>query len=295
MAVNFSHIWIIGLVVILVSKFLAARRARAKLCSIPTIGPDGIFSSYHSVFRLIIDGRRLVEEGCRKYPGQMFKIPSINGWTVILNERNLFHDVCRAPEEVLSASVTVEDFLKMKYTISPQFMTNPYHIQVVQGALNQNMGARLDDVGEELITAFDRLFPITDDWTEFPLHRNILQVIVRASNRLFVGLPLCRNPDYCNLNINFTISVFMNSILIRLFPKVMHPLVGRIFTSFTWQFPGSDSRTEVNLIATPWLALLGWCICRTEASIFFQSSSGQVNYGQVCLEIASMTLSSKLL
>ncbi|KAK1235310.1 hypothetical protein PQX77_001468 [Marasmius sp. AFHP31] len=161
----------------------------------------------------------------------MFKIPSINGWTVILNERNLFHDVCRAPEEVLSASVTVEDFLKMKYTISPQFMTNPYHIQVVQGALNQNMGARLDDVGEELITAFDRLFPITDDWTEFPLHRNILQVIVRASNRLFVGLPLCRNPDYCDLNINFTISVFMNSMLIRLFPKVMHPLVGRIFTS----------------------------------------------------------------
>ncbi|KAF9254472.1 hypothetical protein L218DRAFT_487968 [Marasmius fiardii PR-910] len=58
----------------------------------------------------------------------------------------------------------------------------------------------------------------------------IQNIVVRASNRLFVGLPLCRDPDYCDLNISFTISVVINATIISVFPRFLHPIVGRIFT-----------------------------------------------------------------
>ncbi|KAJ8088074.1 hypothetical protein PM082_013625 [Marasmius tenuissimus] len=38
----------------------------AKLATIPTMGSADIFSSYASVWKFIVDGRDLVEAGCRK-------------------------------------------------------------------------------------------------------------------------------------------------------------------------------------------------------------------------------------
>jgi hypothetical protein len=40
-----------------------------------------------------------------------------------------------------------------------------------------------------------------------------------------------RDPEFCDLNINFTSDVFHNALTINLFPKFLHPIVGRIFTS----------------------------------------------------------------
>ncbi|KAJ8081925.1 hypothetical protein PM082_007771 [Marasmius tenuissimus] len=64
-----------------------------------------------------------------------------------------------------------------------------------------------------------------------PVTRTIQEMVVRITNRFFVGLPLCRDPDWCDLNIQFTINVAVNSILIRLFPEFLHPIVGNIFTT----------------------------------------------------------------
>ncbi|KAJ8088075.1 hypothetical protein PM082_013626 [Marasmius tenuissimus] len=150
---------------------------------------------------------------------------------------------------MLSAMDTVENLLKMKYTVSPRSMINPYHVQVVRTPLTQNINARLNDVHDEIVTAFNDHIPVKDDWIECYGHATVLKIVVRAANRLLVGLPLCkfgpsnfafvnfmslllgREPDYCDLNLDFTINVIANSILIGLFPKILHPIVGRIFTA----------------------------------------------------------------
>jgi len=84
----------------------------------------------------------------------------------------------------------------------------------------------------------------------------MLDIIVRVANRFFVGLPLCtfvycssltfcniahrsplfifvilgRNPDYCDLNIKFTLNVGINSLIINIFPLYLHPIIGYIFS-----------------------------------------------------------------
>ncbi|KAF9251442.1 hypothetical protein L218DRAFT_887825 [Marasmius fiardii PR-910] len=47
-------------------KQVDAYHTRAKLDGIPTVGRNGVFSSYISAWEYYKDGRGIVEEGCRK-------------------------------------------------------------------------------------------------------------------------------------------------------------------------------------------------------------------------------------
>ena len=69
----------------------------------------------------------------------------------------------------------------------------------------------------------------------------MLKIVCRTSNRVFVGLPLCeydviqeafvlympfllgRDPDYRQLNEQFTINVVIGARIINLFPKFLRP------------------------------------------------------------------------
>ena len=66
----------------------------------------------------------------------------------------------------------------------------------------------------------------------------MMKVVCRASNRIFVGLPLCtwflllgyyvlsfvgRNSDYVDLNVQFTIDVVKMAFILRMVPKYLKP------------------------------------------------------------------------
>ena len=65
-----------------------------------------------------------------------------------------------------------------------------------------------------------------------------MKVVSRASNRIFVGLPLCtwllsleycvlsfagRNSDYVDLNVQFTIDVMKTAVILRMVPEILKP------------------------------------------------------------------------
>ena len=65
-----------------------------------------------------------------------------------------------------------------------------------------------------------------------------MKVVCRASNRVFVGLPLCtwllsleyyvlsfagRNSDYVDLNVQFTADVVKTGYILRMFPDFLKP------------------------------------------------------------------------
>ncbi|KAG7092019.1 hypothetical protein E1B28_008402 [Marasmius oreades] len=218
-------------VLFLAYRYVNAYRVKAKLDGIPTVGHNGIFSSYITAWQLLKDGRDVIEEGCRKYPNRAFKVPTMQGYHIVVNGPKLVDELRRANEDDLSIMAAMTDTLKAIYTISPTVNENPYHVDVIRTPLTRNIGARFHEVQDEIRAAFkDNIPNAEDDWVEISVVKPIRNIVVRASNRLFVGLPLCRDPDYCDLNISFTISVVVNATVISLFPKFLHPIVGRIFT-----------------------------------------------------------------
>ncbi|KAK7054327.1 hypothetical protein VNI00_003520 [Paramarasmius palmivorus] len=220
-----------GLIVLLTLKYTSAHRARSKLDAIPTAGPNGVLSSYYTAWRYMFDGCSVIEEGCREFPHRAFKIPTFDGWQVVVHGPKLLDDVRRASENELSIIEAVDDIIKARYTISPLIHINPYHVNVIRNTLTRNIGAKFEDIRDEISAAFnDNILFKNHDWVEVSAVEVVRNIVVRANNRVFVGLPLCRDIDYCNFNVQFTIDVALNSAIIGLFPAFLHPLVGRIFT-----------------------------------------------------------------
>jgi len=69
------------------------------------------------------------------------------------------------------------------------------------------------------------------EWKPIHAHDLILHLVCRASNRLFVGLPLCRDPQYTKISRDFSGTVIRGGFLINLFPRFLKPLVGQWFSA----------------------------------------------------------------
>ncbi|KAK0230008.1 cytochrome P450 [Armillaria nabsnona] len=198
---------------------------RQKLKSIPTVGSSGIIGSWIDAFKFIFHAKEIVEEGQRMY--SIFKVPLPNRWTVVVSGAEKINDIRKASLKELAPFVETED---ADYILDPSTRLDPYHIGVVRGAFTRNIASCSADVQDEIKAAFNDNIPMTEDWVEIPAFETILQIVCRASNRMFVGLPLCRNPEYIKLNINYTMELSIFSTIINLFPTVLKRFLTPIFT-----------------------------------------------------------------
>ncbi|SJL14066.1 uncharacterized protein ARMOST_17521 [Armillaria ostoyae] len=77
---------------------------------------------------------------------------------------------------------------------------------------------------------FDSQANIRVEWISVPLYEAICQIVCRATNRMFVGLPVCRDRDYIRLNIDFSHSVCLCACLINHGPAFLKSILGTILT-----------------------------------------------------------------
>ncbi|KAK7446303.1 hypothetical protein VKT23_014509 [Stygiomarasmius scandens] len=201
-----------------------------KLSKIPTAGPDNFFVSLFGSVHFVKHARDIIQEGYDKYHGRVFKVRTPDQWLVIVTGPVLLDDVRKTTDDQLSFAEALSDNLQIEYTLGRQQRLHRYHVNVIRNALTRNIQARFEEVRDEIVNAFDDNVPLSDDWTVIPAFSTVMQIVCRTSNRLFVGLPLCRDPDWINLNIQFTIDVMKAAQIIKLFPDFLKPIVGNILT-----------------------------------------------------------------
>ena len=105
---------------------------------------------------------------------------------------------------------TVTQQLQTDYTIGANVGKNPYHVPIVRSQLTQALPLLVPEVYDEVVTSCNEFIPVTkgnrlnhqnmlknkldNSWTEWQSVRvmdAIMKVVCRASNWIFVGLPLC--------------------------------------------------------------------------------------------------------
>ncbi|KAJ6555170.1 cytochrome P450 [Mycena vulgaris] len=210
----------VGLVVLLCLK-------RSKLDSIPAMGPSGRISSYRGALNYLRNAPKIIQEGYNKHKS-IFRVPYLDRWVVVLSTPELIDDMRKAHDDDLSAAHGFGATLAVDYTLGAGFVTNPYHVRVIQSSLTRNISSRFADMKDEISTAFQDEILLSDDqsWVAVPALKTILRVVSRSSNRLFVGVELCRNSDYRDLVIEYAEDVVHRAKIINLFPNVLKPLVG---------------------------------------------------------------------
>jgi len=118
-----------------------------------------------------------------------------------------------------------------KYLLGPTINSNPYHVEIVRVNLTRSLGAIFADLKEEIILAFQDSIRFTEEWTKFDVYPVTTQIVARASSRVFVGIPLCRNPEYLNLSIKYTLDVSQGRDVLSRFPAFLRGIAARFLTN----------------------------------------------------------------
>ncbi|KAF5382324.1 hypothetical protein D9757_008449 [Collybiopsis confluens] len=217
---------------VLLPKILRWRARMTKLNAIPTVGNSGIFSSYASARRFKDHALEIIQEGYEKYPGRAFKAPIPGGWQVIVSGKDMIDDIKRANDSDLSFQEAVTENMQSDYTMGLAARIDAYQINVVRSPLTRSLAAKFDDLWDEIQAAFIDEIPAKEsEWMKVSMLHTVTRIISRTSNRYFVGLPVCRDPDYVRSTIEFTSNAFNGARILRRYPGFLKPLVRRYFTN----------------------------------------------------------------
>ncbi|KAK0481090.1 cytochrome P450 [Armillaria luteobubalina] len=222
----------LGLVAIflLALQLRKALDTRAKLKHIPTVGSSGIIASWIDALKFVFYAREIIHEGYVKHYGSTFKVPLMDKWIIVVSGAEKLEDIRKSSCEQLSIMDAINDLLQMDHTMGRCIAADPYHIDVLGDAMTPNIPACFSDVHDEIKVAFRDNIPMFEEWTSVPLSEAIRQIVCRATGRIFVGLPICRDRDYIRLNIDFTKSVFLRACLLNHAPALLKSILGPIFT-----------------------------------------------------------------
>ncbi|KAJ7579737.1 cytochrome P450 [Mycena floridula] len=211
-----------------------------RLRNIPVVGPSGLFSSYLGGIRYLKSAPNIIHEGYKKYPGRPFRIALLHKWQIIISGADKIEDIRRASPDYLSIHKELDEVVQAEYTIgwNPEHVHH-YHIDVIRGELTRRFGSKLPDMHAEIIDAMVEHIPVTQDsttqprvdWTKICVHREVQRIVTRATSRIFVGLPLCRNARYVDHVLQFTIDVMISGRIIAVFPWFLKPMAAKFLTS----------------------------------------------------------------
>jgi cytochrome P450 len=209
------------------------------LDAIPTVGYSDPILSYFSALRLKLNGVSMLKYGYEKTRSRqgLFKIATFRGWMVLVSDPELIEDVRKAPEDVLSFRVPAREFIQTQYTMEKLDLDNSYHVDIIRTKLTRNIGDTFKEVYDELVRSLEASIPVHgDDWVKVPVIETTRLVVCATANRVFVGPPLCRDQDYLNLNLNFTLNVIKEATILKMFPNLLRPIVTRVISNLPLQF-----------------------------------------------------------
>ncbi|TFK88883.1 cytochrome P450 [Polyporus arcularius HHB13444] len=203
------------------------------LSHIPTIGgPSAPILSYWSTVNFFRKPKALLREGYQRFHGSVFKVALIGQWMVVVSGPKMVDELRKRPDEEMSFIEGVEETLHTRFTLGREPLDDPFHVDIIKDKLMKSLTAVLPDVIDELRVAVpDYIHTKEDEWTTVNTMQTTLKIVSRASNRVFVGLPVCRNQEYLDLAIRFTIDVLKDTALISIIPESMKTSLGQYLSA----------------------------------------------------------------
>lgn len=135
--------------------------------------------------------------------------------------------VITQPESTLSAQEMHRDQLQSDWTfLNQNIVKHPIH----QDAIRNNMVRKLDSftepVMDELRQCFEDYWGMSTEWHEVNIWDSMMKFFARTSNRMFVGLPLCRNEAFLDGCRGFAQDVMVSTAILTLMPAWLKPILG---------------------------------------------------------------------
>jgi len=198
-------------------QFSSYNRAIAK---IPASGypPVPLLSSWIAAVRFMRDPVGILMDGIDKFGNKPFRIATLQGEYVIISSREQVAEYIRANDDVLHMLEAADDQQQIQWTMGYGVTFRPYHSSVVRTKVTKCLETKVPVMAAEMQSSFTRHIGSPGDFTPCTLYEIIALTIAATSNRVFVGEPLCSNPDYLRNAVDYATGVVLSAEILRPFP-----------------------------------------------------------------------------
>ncbi|KAI0719015.1 cytochrome P450 monooxygenase [Fomitopsis betulina] len=225
MRIKLSALEICGIITAL---FLMSylRRCSDPVCILKALFLGAVVAllSYLGAWRYFRDAKGMILEGCSKY--DVFKIALSDQWLVVVSGRDMNDELRKYSDDTMSALEAQKWVVQTEYTFgnnSPDTTAK----RCISGPLTHKLGQVLPDVVDEMIMSFDDIMPGAEhDWQSVPALETMVKIIARVTNRVFVGMPFCRDERLLDATVKFAKDVMKTKFIVNLLPDVLKPIVG---------------------------------------------------------------------
>ncbi|KAJ7078772.1 cytochrome P450 [Mycena epipterygia] len=214
-----------GVLAITVSWVAKALYDRPNVSQIPAVGSTSLLWSYVDAFRFLSRATTMVQQGYDQYNAAVFRVPILARWDLVVGGAKLTAEMGSAPETELSSMEAVHETLQTDYTMGKDMRINTYHLPAIRSSLTKNLAARFPDIHDEIGCAFDDIFALQGtEWKLVPVLSSMIDIVARTTNRLYIGLPYCRNMEYLKFSVQNTVDIMVGAQIIGMLPTALRPL-----------------------------------------------------------------------
>ncbi|KAM0808340.1 putative Cytochrome P450 [Seiridium cardinale] len=207
----------------------------SKLPQLPVVGarPGEWFSLFRARWRNARDMRDATLVAYKQYRNRTCIMPIAGGNDNVVLPVHEFQWLIDQPDSVLSMHASTTADLQLKHTIvDPQWVIeNPVHHHLISTTLTRETGNLIPSLHDELRHSLDELWgKDTLEYKEIVVWEVMQRVIGQVTNRVFVGLPMCRDVELLKTGISCAQDIPLTATLLRFVWEPLRPLVGLVIT-----------------------------------------------------------------
>ncbi|KAI0834419.1 cytochrome P450 [Hypoxylon sp. FL0890] len=225
---------IAGLVIVIIScgDIPSIRSRYRKLPGAPIVGAKSRFEpAWLTRYRFTLSGWAIVNDGWKNVQSGVFTVirPDSN---VTVIPRKYVDELSSIPDHRLAASEPIVNDMMRQYTRSDILLGGHLGHHAVKNKLSPQLGNLVGLIEEELlIAASEEPLDVTTEWSEHKLSHYVSRLMGRVTSRLFLGVPICRNPTWLQLQLDLVKAIFETTVIMRNLPRFTHPVVGALLPS----------------------------------------------------------------
>ena len=230
-----SNIFFAFLVYLALSIIINFIRAPRFPTNVPWVGHGkGWLDAFRNTLDGIPNSKKWMQEGYEKYSksNKAFVMPGLLGSIaeMVIPQAQMSW-MLEQPDSVLSTAAAHYDSLQGEYSfVMPLILKDPYHEHVIRKNLARNLHGVISELDDEMRHSLGELCGSdTENYTQMDMLEGFMMKIIPVfTNRMLVGLPLCRNQDFLDNMLGYTMDVIRGLLLFRLIPQSLHALIGPI-------------------------------------------------------------------
>ncbi|RAL16400.1 cytochrome P450 [Aspergillus homomorphus CBS 101889] len=215
---------VVALLLIFVSSFYHDIADSFPYKNIPLIGKSRWeLSNSKAKQRFVTSAKELFAEGFSQ-GRKAFQLVSSSNQTVILHP-SLVDEVKNNPHLNFDEA-NKKTFFGAKIPGFEVFGNmSPLVLDVINKRLTHSLGQLVRPLSKETGAVLQEKLPPSDTWSPISFAAEIPYIVARLSTLVFMGDKVCRDEQWLNVSVNFTINAFMGARDLRAWPSLLHPLV----------------------------------------------------------------------